>query len=128
MIRDILAPLGGTGDDDLDMMRYKNIDSENEYDIKEIIRERIKPYFEERPENYRSSLRKSLSFFLTTNKIDYKYVFDSCLIAFDHPSEPRKFFLWIWEVLFPDQDYRVSDIYNYMIVDDSSEPNQYSFS
>jgi hypothetical protein len=126
MVRDLLTPLGGSGDLDEQIHLYRNIDNNNETEIKKIISNTIKPYFKKQTEEYQASAKRSLSYFLTTNRLDYGYVYDSCLIAFDHPDDARDFFLWIWEVLFPIENHTMTDIKKYTEIDDINEGNNYS--
>jgi len=125
MIGDLLNPLGGSADIDEKIFEYQNVDSNNEIEIKKIISGNIKPHYEKQSEAYKLSAKLSLSYFLTTNRIDYGYVYDSCLIAFDHPTDARVFFLWIWEVLFPGEDYHIENVKNYSEIEDVNEANNY---
>jgi hypothetical protein len=125
MVRSLLAPLGGSADIDEKIYQYQNVDSNNETEIKRIISENIKPDYEGQSGAYRASAKRSLSYFLTTNRINYGYIYDSCLIAFDHPTDARVFFVWIWEVLFPGEDYHIDDVKNYSEIDDVNEGNSY---
>lgn len=125
MIRDLLNPLGGSADIDEKIFEYQNVDNNSEIEIKKIISENIKPYYEKQSDRYKSSAKLSLSYFLTTNRIDYGYVYDSCLIAFDHPTDARAFFLWVWEVLFDGEDYRITNVKNYSEIEDVNEANSY---
>lgn len=126
MIRDLLCPLGGSADIDEKIYQYQNVDGNSENEIKKIISETIKPFYERQTEGYRVSSKRSLSYFLTTNRMDYGYIYDSCLIAFDHPTNPRDFFVWVWEILFPNENYHVTDIKNYSEIEDINEGNSYS--
>lgn len=126
MVRDLLCPLSGTADKDIQIQMYNNIDSNNENQIKNIITETIKPFYEKQNEEYKASAKRSLSYFLTTNRINYGYIFDSCLIAFDHPIDARDFFVWIWEILFSHESYYLPDIKNYIEIDDINEGNKYA--
>ena len=40
---------------------------------------------------------------------------------FDHPNDPRDFFLWIWEEWFPDENYSLDDLHSYEVVSDLDE-------
>lgn len=125
MVSDLLNSLGGSADINEKIFKYQNVDSNNEKEIKEIILLNIKPHFESQSDQYRASAKLSLSYFLTTNRIDYGYIYDSCLIAFDHPTDARIFFLWIWEVLFYGEDYHINDVKNYSEIDNVNEANSY---
>lgn len=126
MVRDLLCPLGGSADDDVKILQYENTDGNNEAEIKNIITKIIKPYFDKQTEIYKASSKRSLSYFLTTNRMDFGDIFDSCLIAFDHPTDARDFFLWIWEILFPDESYHLDEIKKYTEIEDINECNSYS--
>jgi hypothetical protein len=125
MVGDLLNPLGGSADIDEKIYQYQNVDSNDEEQIKKIILENIKPHFENQSELYKSSAKRSLSYFLTTNRIDFGYIYDNCLIAFDHPKDSRLFFLWVWEVLFPFEDYNIEDVKKYSEIEDINEANNY---
>ena len=125
MLNDLLGPLGGTADLDDAVFRYRDINSDDEQVIKEIISESIKPYFDARSKGYQDSVKLNLSYYLSTKKIDFGRLYDSCLIAFDHSSKPVNFFIWIWEVLFPNEDYYVIDDGSYIEVEDINEPRSY---
>ena len=125
MLNDLLNPLGGTGDNNEEILKYKNFDSNDETKSKLIISEKIKPYYDNSPALYKNAVKRALSYFLTTNRINFGRLYDSCLIAFDHPADARDFFLWIWEILFPNEDYRIKDIENYKEIEDINELKRY---
>lgn len=125
MLNDILNPLGGSADVDEKSYLYENLDNNDEAAVKEVISKEIGSYYKTTSLAYRDSLKRSLAYFLITKKIDFGRLYDSCLIAFDHPKNPRDFFLWIWETLFPDEPYDGMDVGEYTEVDDVSEPVKY---
>lgn len=125
MLNDLLSPIGGTGDVDEECLKYQNLDSNDEGQVKKVIMERIYPYYYGSSASYQKSVRISLSYFLTTNRLNYGRLFDSCLIAFDHPVDSRDFFLWIWECLFPNENYRMKNVKDYQEIEDLDEPLLY---
>ncbi|GAB2700586.1 hypothetical protein GCM10027037_26790 [Mucilaginibacter koreensis] len=116
---------GGADDDDM-VLKYWNIDCNDESTIKAIISEMIKPYYEG---NYSAvfkfKAKTSLSYYLTTNRIDFSEEFNSKLIPFDHPDDAKLFYIWIWEVLFENEDYIIEDVSLYKEIQDYNEPLQY---
>lgn len=122
MLNDILTPLGGGADIDEQIFQYQNFNGNDKMSVKNIIAREIKPYYKKASQEYKTSFKRSLSYFLTTNAIDFGRLYDSCLIAFDHPANPRDLFVWIWEVLFPDTDYILENIHEYEEVEDVNEP------
>lgn len=125
MLNDILNPIGGTADIDEDIFRYRNVNGNVEDVVKGIITKEIKPYYGDAPNSYKESLKRSLAYFLTTERIDFGRLYDSCLIAFDHPENPKLFFRWIWDVLFPGENYHIEKIEMYVEVEDINEPRNY---
>lgn len=126
MFESFLDAIGGTADFDDDRTEMlSKIDGNNEKVVKSIILSEIKPYYESRNDAYKASAKRSLSYFLTTNTINFGRIYDSCLIAFDHPTDPKLFFLWVWEILFPNESYVIEDIEQYIEIDDINEPNSY---
>jgi hypothetical protein len=124
---DVLGPLIGGADDDEQIERYRNFDSKNEYLVKDIIAKTIKPRFDQRSDLYKNAVKKALAYSLLTDSVDFERVYDSNLIAFNAPSNPRDFFFWIWEVLFFEEPVALEEnVASYEIVRDWREPIQIS--
>jgi hypothetical protein len=92
MVSSLLAPLGGSADIDSEVIKYQNLDENNEAAIREVLSKVIKPYFEKQSQQYQISAKQSLAYYLTTENVDFGELYDNCLIAFDHPSDPGTFF------------------------------------
>ena len=126
MVENLISPLGGSADmDDEKSLKWVRIDGNNKVEVKKIILDEIKPFYDSRSEEHKNSMKRSLSYFLTANQVDFGELYDSCLIAFDHPKNARDFFLWIWETLFPIEDFSITDISNYIEMDDINESGRY---
>jgi hypothetical protein len=54
----------------------------------------------------------------------FKAIFESRLPPFYLPSDARQFFVWMWEVLFPDESLAGVDYEDFQVVDDVNEPNR----
>lgn len=122
LLNDILNPIGGTADMDGMHHKYEKINSNDQVAVKKVILEEIEPYYDLASDVYKNSLKSSLSYFLTTNRIDFGRLYDSCLIAFEHPTDAKLFFIWIWEVLFPSEDYHLLNPEVYLEIEDFNEP------
>ena len=126
MLEDLLAPIGGSADtDDERSMELLSINGNDRARVEKVILEEIRPYYESRSEDHRDSIKRSLAYFLTTNHVDFGKLYDSNLIAFDHPQNPRDFFLWTWSILFPNEDFYISDLSKYTEHDDIKETTRY---
>lgn len=101
LITHILGPIGGTADYDSGWDKFKNVDGSNEKEVKKIISDEIKPFFESANSGYKIDLKNTFAYYLTTCSLDFEDQYEGCLIAFAPPSDARDFFIWIWEVLFP---------------------------
>jgi hypothetical protein len=104
-----LHGLTGHADIDKEVERYSNVDSNNEAEMKLIIQERLKPGVEKYPKKFHDKMKIALSYSLTKNQLDFGLLYDSQLLPFDHPSNPRLFFIWIWEVLYGKESYLLAN-------------------
>lgn len=118
----LLNPLVGGADSDEETLKYRNVDPNDEIAIKMIIKSVLKPEFEQQPNAFKEASKKALSYYLTTDKINFGRVFNSNLLAFDHPTNPKDFFYWIWEIFFGEEDYIIKDIEDYIEYNDIYEP------
>lgn len=126
MVKSLLDPLGGSADmDDNDSMKLLSVDGDNEEQVKRVISDHILPYFNLKSNEYKASAKRSLNYFLHTKSADFGYLYDSCLIAFDHPQNPIQFFVWLWEVLFPLESLHLTESFDVEEISDPSEPNSY---
>lgn len=122
-LHSILGPLTGTGDDDEAIEKYRGFDSDDEYLVKDVIKKTIKEKFDGMSDGYKKAVKDALAYSLLSPKFDFEDVFDSNLIAFHSPTEPKDFFLWIWEVLFPERAIVLSeDFDSYKTVWDLNDP------
>jgi hypothetical protein len=122
-IDSILSPLIGSGDIDEEMDSYKNINPNSETEVKNIISNTIKPEFEKNSTDFKKIARETLAFYLTTEKIDFGRLYNSLLIAFDHPDNPKVFFIWVWQILFNNEQYQLDNWEDFKEVNDPREPN-----
>jgi len=102
--------------------KYKDVNPNDSNQIKLIIASILKPYFEHRPEKYKIAAKLALAYYLTTKKTDFGSIYDSCLVVFEHPDNPRDFFVWIWEVFFPKENFNIIEVNEYKEIDDIKEP------
>jgi hypothetical protein len=123
----LLSPLAGYADIDVDGVdEYRNVDPNNEMAIKKIIRDVFLPFYKNRNTlEFCEQMKNSLKFYLSTNLFDWERKFNSCLLPFDHPDNPRDFFVWIWEEWHPDERYQISNVSDYSVNDDINELQMY---
>jgi hypothetical protein len=118
----MLGPLVGMADGDDD--EYQNLNPNSEEEVKKIIIDVLKPNFEEFSQEKKEKCKRTLSYYLTTSKIDFDGIFASNLLPFEPPTEPRLFFIWLWEVLFEDEDYLMENPDQFVERNDIYEPNR----
>ena len=91
-----------------------HIDPDNEKCMKELFSEHISPEIARWSDKRRKKLKYSFAYFINKPDIlDYKVLAD--LQDFTMPKEPSdisKFFLWLFEVLFPDEIISSIDLSN----------------
>lgn len=108
-----LNPLIGLADDDETVLQYQHLDSNNEDEIKQVIRHTLKPYFAQLDAVSRERVKDALRYCLFDQNTEFERVFYSNLMPFDAPPEPRQFFVWLWEELFSPEDYHVINLSEY---------------
>lgn len=118
----IITPLIGSADDDEMVDQYSDLDPNNESAVKAVLDQTVKADFFSRSENFIAQSKLALSYYLTTDKIDFGLFFNSLLIAFDHPDNPKDFFVWVWQVLFGEEKYVLKDWKEYTKYDNWEEP------
>ncbi len=100
---------------------FENLDPDNEQEIKNVFKEWTKPTFSKWDDSSKEIAKNSLRYFLSKNDTDWVRVFDASLFPFEHPSIARNFFVWLWEEYFPNEDYHIEDIDNYVVSNDANQ-------
>ena len=109
----ILYPFAGMADFDEEVIKYRSLDPNNETEVKKVIEEILKPYFLGFDHNSQEKIKLTLSFYLTKSSVNFGGIFDSLLPPFESPDNPVDFFIWVWEVFFPNEDYHLDDLDEY---------------
>lgn len=118
-----LGGLVGGADDDEAAAKYDELDSDDAVAVKEVIERELRDHFVRQTPSISCGIAKlSLQYYLTKGGIDWGRMFDSHLIPFNAPADPRDFFIWIWEVFYPDESYFLSDTNGIVEVRDSQAP------
>lgn len=121
-IEELLSPLIGEADNDNFFNKYVDysydLDGNDVKIVKEILLSEISPYWNTKDDCSKNRMKKSLSYYLTTNKVNFGRLYDSNLLPFNHPDNPRDFFVWLWEILFPEESYLIEDLSNYIEIND----------
>lgn len=122
LIESLLFPLAGEADDDERTDYFSGFDVNNEVEMRKIIEKYLLPEFKEASSIYQEQAKQSLAYFLTTESIDFKRIIQSLLLPFDPSHHGKKWFIWIWEIFFRNDNYHISDVSQYSIVEDVYEP------
>lgn len=117
-----LGPITGLADDNESIEYYKDVELRTEAQYKAVIKETLVEHFHNLEEVVKKKAKISLSYYLTKPAVDFERVFYSLLPPFDAPSDPRDFFVWIWEELFIGESYKLADVDSYKVVADMYEP------
>lgn len=100
------------GDRDEMYEKYGQIDSNNEQEVKNVIREEILPYLNELNERSQNSMKLSLRYALSLpSGVRWRSMFEGSLPPFNAPDDAMLLFLWAWEEWCPGEDYHI-DIYD----------------
>ncbi len=118
---DILAPLAGGADFD-EFIHLQDLDTDNEQDVKKLVKEYLYPYYEGSTNAYKVKCKLSLGFYLKNPKIDFGRLIDSNLLPFNPPSQPIKLFIWIWDIFFPNEEYSLIETESFIEKNNQYEP------
>jgi hypothetical protein len=66
---------------------------------------------------------RSFRYFLSKQGTDFGRLYDSCLLPIASPSNPRQFFVWLWEDLFGKEPFRLEDLSQFQENNDLHGPN-----
>jgi len=118
----LTSELAGGADIDELTFKYYNIDPNNETVMKDIIKSTLKPTFDRYSPLFKQKVKDCLGFYLSTGKIDFERVYNAPLLPIDTPKNPKLFYIWIWEIYFPGEDYHIYTVNNYYEKYDIEEP------
>jgi hypothetical protein len=122
MVMALLNPLAGGADDDVEIERYSSITPDDEELYKSVIRQRLKPYFEQLSDRDRAECKTSLRYYLSKPGSPFHRFMEAELLPFPPPRDPRQFFVWMWEEFFGSEEYSVN-LGDYAEVNNIGRPN-----
>ena len=106
--------------DEVRAVMCNNFDSNNEATVKETISRYGAEGFISCQDTMKSTLKQDLAYYLTISKgqqpSEYEYFtieFNGSLPPFDITDDPRQFWVWVWEVYYPNEDYHISNLNDY---------------
>jgi hypothetical protein len=116
-VASLLGPISAMSDEERDDA-HKRVDPNDSVAVKRLIATVLKPEFDRYDERSQVLLRENLSYFLTVGIDHWNHLYESSMPPIDPPDDPQRFFLWLWEVLFHDQSYLMSDTSDVEAVND----------
>jgi hypothetical protein len=106
----VLGDLGGRADVDEEVEKYNDLDVNDKQSVLKIIRNFCIPGILNHPSDLaRERIKDTLQYYLSTDEINFAAVFNAYLLPFDHPTNAKDFFCWIWEALYPNESYELSE-------------------
>jgi len=95
---------------------FFQLDPNDENEIKYIIKYNLFIYFLLKNKEYQEAFKSSLSYYLTTESVDFEACFDNGMPSVDTPEDSKLFYTWIWEVFFENETYVIEnhDLDNYI--------------
>ncbi len=124
-LHELLAPLTGLADDDSAVEAYREVDPNDSRKVREIVRRVLLPHYVDLTSEAKERAKLALSYYLSKPLADFARVFDSCLLPFAPPDDPRLFFVWLWAELFPSESYELPSLGAFREIPDIHEPNRY---
>jgi hypothetical protein len=123
LVEALLGPFGAMSDEELSDAR-KWINPNESVSVKGLIANVLKPEFDRYDKNSQRLIRDNLSYFLTVGFDHWKSLYEMSMPPIDASDDPRQFFVWLWEVLFPGEDHVMSDLSNVKVTNDATASSQ----
>ena len=120
-LHDLIGPLSGRADDDDAVDKFSTLDPNNERDVRDVIRQMIVSYAKELSTRRRQRIRLAYQYYLSKPAVNFERVFESILPPFDPPTDPRLFFIWVWEECFPGDSYELTQLNDFVEKPDANE-------
>jgi hypothetical protein len=100
----LFGPLVGLADEGMDLDASLRPPIVTEQVVKQIYESELRPHFESLDARLQNAYKLSLRYILNATDFNYRNEFYSLLPPFECPEEnPKLAFLWLWEVLFPNE-------------------------
>lgn len=87
------------------------LDPDDPETVKAMIREHLLPAYRELTEETVTRYKNNLRYYLSTNSAPFdRLISEQQDSPLRPPQEPRLLFLWIWESMFPEEDYLLTEV------------------
>lgn len=86
---------------------------------KRVFGEQIKPFFERLLPEQQIIVKRTFMYFLTTKNAPFEDILSGLQeTPLPIPDEAHQYFIWLWDVLFPNEDYLLQDTSNWRVLRD----------
>ena len=101
------------------------LDDNDKAGTKELFGRHLLPIHRERPAHIEKKVKDSLRYFLTTRKAPLENLLDNLQDRpIGVPDDPYALLEWLWEVLYPGEDFRIADLSGFVERNDESTANE----
>lgn len=100
----LFAPLVGMADEGMGVDRALNPAIVSEETVKQIYECEVKPYFLCLDPRLQTVCKHALAHLINADNVNFANEFHSMLLPFRCPDEPKDAFVWLWDVLFPNEE------------------------
>lgn len=100
--------------------RILAVDADDEIAVREVFRNHLVPDFQQFTEDSQLKCKESLSYFLTTKSAPFEEILDGLQeVPLGPPSDPITLFRWLWDELFPGQDFQIDASQGWIVENDA---------
>jgi len=102
----IIGPLNTVTDKEVSHIKS----NDDAVGIRQIIRQLVRPEFQSLTLESQLACKNSMRYFLSKGNAPFYDIIDEQLEwPIEPPTDPKQFFHWVWEELFPDEDFEIVD-------------------
>lgn len=107
-------PWAGLGDCDGDepyLEPFRDLDTDNEQQMRAMIRQLVVPEISQLNDEARRRVKEALAYSLSVSNgaFNFERFMQSDLPPFRVPTQPRRYFEWCWQECFPGEAYQIAD-------------------
>lgn len=116
IVNSLITLLAGLALSDEEVEELYAINPNDEIKVKEAIKHFIVPGFDAYPPKVKERVKEALKYLLnTTDEGSIKLVTNMNEPPFEFPTPVINYFIWIWEVLFGEESYKIENIDEYIV-------------
>jgi hypothetical protein len=112
------------GESTSEVDRNRRLDPGDESAVRAVFRELLVPYFRRFDSISVTLAKDTLAYYLSRPDYDFSVAVDNAMLPMTTPHDPRSWFVWLSQELFPGQHHLLEDVDRVIVNTDVHETNR----